>query len=97
MSKFSDDIRKPWPKATLKDIKNLINNQTFIVEYPDKYEPVTPRMDVYKDKIKYDGSQDKPKLRIVVRGDLHNKEISWIYLVTKIFHEDYEIFLGRCN
>ena len=26
------DIKKPWIKATLKDIKDLINNQTFIVE-----------------------------------------------------------------
>ena len=32
-------------------------------------------MDVYKAKIQYDGSLDKPKLRIVVRGDLKNKEM----------------------
>ena len=31
-------------------------------------------MDVYKDKIPSDGSLDKLKLIIVVRGDLHNKE-----------------------
>ena len=30
-------------------------------------------MDVYKSKIQYDGSLDKLKLRIVVRGDLQNK------------------------
>ena len=42
VTKLSDDIKKPWPKATIKDIKNLINNQTFLVEYPKKYEPVTP-------------------------------------------------------
>ena len=65
---------KPLLKANLKYIKNLINNQTFLVEYPDKYEPVTPYMNVYKYKIKSDGSLDKLKLRIVVRGDLQNKE-----------------------
>ena len=32
-------------------------------------------MDVYKAKIKSDGSLDKLKLRIVVRGDFQNKEI----------------------
>ena len=32
-------------------------------------------MDVYKAKIKSDGSLDKLKLRIVVRGDLRNKEM----------------------
>ena len=32
-------------------------------------------MDVYKAKIQSDGSLDKLKLIIVVRGDLHNKEI----------------------
>ena len=32
-------------------------------------------MDVYKAKIKFDGSLDKLKLRILVRGDLQNKEM----------------------
>ena len=32
-------------------------------------------MDVYKYNIKYDGSLNKLKLRIVVRGDLQNKEL----------------------
>ena len=30
-TKFSDDINKLWIKATLKDIKNLINYKTFPV------------------------------------------------------------------
>ena len=32
-------------------------------------------MDVYKAKIQSDGSLDKLKLRIIVRGDLQNKEM----------------------
>ena len=32
-------------------------------------------MDVYKAKIQSDGSLEKVKLRIVVRRDLHNKEL----------------------
>ena len=51
VTKFSNDIKKPWLKATQKEIKNLINNQNFLVENPKKGEPVTPCIDVYKDKI----------------------------------------------
>ena len=75
VTKLSENIRKPWLKATLKEIKNLINNQTFLVEDQNEGEFVTPCMDVYKDKIQSDGSLDKLKLRIVVRGYFKNKEI----------------------
>ena len=44
------------------------------MEHPGKKEPVTACMDVYKAKIQSDGSLDKLKLIIVVRGDLQNKE-----------------------
>ena len=43
--------------------------------FPDKGEPVTPCMDVYKENIQSYGSSEKSKLRILVRGDLHKKEI----------------------
>ena len=62
-------------KATLKEIKNLINIQTFLIEDPKDGEPANPCMDVYKATIQSDGSLDKLKLRIVVRGDLQNKEM----------------------
>ena len=42
VTKLSDYISKPWLKVTLKEINNLINNQTFLVEYSWKDEPVTP-------------------------------------------------------
>ena len=73
--KLSENIKKPWLKATLKDINNLINNQTSLIEYQNEGEPVNPCMDVYKAKIQSDGSLDKLTLGIVVRGDLQNKEI----------------------
>ena len=53
----------------------MIKKQAFLVEYPNKYEPVTPCMGVYKAKIQSDGSLDNLKLIIVVRGYLHNKEL----------------------
>ena len=71
--KLSENVRKPWLKANFKEIKNLINNQTFMIEDPKDGEPVTSCMDVYKAKIQSDVSLDKMKLRILVRGDLQNK------------------------
>ena len=73
VNKFSYDIKKPWIKATQKEIKNLINNQTFLVQDTEKGEPVTPCMDVYRSNIQSGWSLDKLKLRILVRGDLQNK------------------------
>ena len=75
VKKNSDNIRKPWLKETLKYIKNLINNQNFLIEYQNEGEPVTPCMDVYKARIQSDGSIDNLKLKILVRGDLQNKEL----------------------
>ena len=48
---LSKDIKKPWLEANLKEIKNLINNQTFLIEDKNDGEPVTLCMDVYKAKI----------------------------------------------
>ena len=75
VTNFSDDINNPCLKATQKEIKNLINNQTFLLQEQEKGEPMTPCMDVYKDKIHSYGSLDKLKLRIMVRRDLKNKEL----------------------
>ena len=55
------------------EIINLINKHTFLVEDPEKDEPVTPCMDFYKAKMKSDGSLDKLNLIIVFRGDILNK------------------------
>ena len=48
-------------------------NHTFLVEDPNNGEPVTPCTDVNKAENQSDGSLDKLKLRIVVKGDLQNK------------------------
>ena len=59
VTKLSEDIKKPWLKSNQREIKNLINNQTFLVEDPKKDEPLTPCMDVYKAKIQSDRSLDR--------------------------------------
>ena len=70
---LSQNIKKPWQKENLKEIKNIINNQTLLIENQNEGEPVTPCMDVYKARIQSDGSLDKLKLIIVVRRDLQKK------------------------
>ena len=32
VTQLSEKIKKPWLKATLKEMKNLIKNQTFLIE-----------------------------------------------------------------
>ena len=70
VTKLSENIKKSWLKTTLKEINNLINNQTFLIEDQNEGGPVTTCMYVYKENIQSYGSLDKLKLRIVVRGDL---------------------------
>ena len=62
------DVKKDWLKATLKYIKKLMKNQNFLMDDPEKGDPVTPFMDVYKSNIQYGGSLDKLKLITVGRG-----------------------------
>ena len=72
--RLSEDINKSWLKETLKEINDLTNNQTFFVQDPEKGDPLTLCMNVYKWKIQSEGSIDKLILRIVVREDLNNRE-----------------------
>ena len=51
VTNLSENIRKPLLKATPMEIKNLINNQTFLIEDQEEGGPVTPCMDVYKANI----------------------------------------------
>ena len=44
-----------------------------MIEDQNEGEPGTPCIDVYRDKIQYDGSLYKLKLRILVRGNIQNK------------------------
>ena len=70
VTKLSENIKKTWLKETIKEINNLINKQTFLIEDQNEGEPLTPCMDMYMTKIQSDGSIDKLKLRIMVRGYL---------------------------
>ena len=51
VTRLPADIKKAWMKETLKEIKNVINNQIFLMNNQNKGEPMTPCMDVYKPKM----------------------------------------------
>ena len=51
VTRLPADVKKAWLKAYLKAIKNVINNQIFLMGEPEKGEPVTPCMDFYKTQI----------------------------------------------
>ena len=68
-------LKKSWLKANLREVENIIHYNTYQMDDPYKGESATPFMYVYKSKIQYDGSLDKLKLIIVVRGYFYNKEM----------------------
>ena len=81
-------------------MKNIINNQTFLMYDSDQGDLVTPCMDVYKAKIQYVGSIDKFKFIIVVRGDLQNKEMigdTWDPIVSMRTLKYFLAYVANCS
>ena len=62
VTRLQNDVKKPWLRANLKEVKNPIDNQTSSIEDPEPDEQVTPCIDVYKEKIQSNGTIDKFKL-----------------------------------
>jgi hypothetical protein len=69
-------IKEEWLKAIKKELKTLIASGTFAQDTPKDGETSTPVMETFKVKVKSDGSLDKLKCRLVVRGDLQDKNIT---------------------
>jgi len=66
-------IKTAWLQSVCKEFKTLVDNNTFVKVTPKKGKSVTPIMETFRVKILSDGSLDKLKTRIVVRGDLQAK------------------------
>jgi hypothetical protein len=69
-------MKTAWLQSVRKEFKTLIDNNSFILNTTHKGESITPIMEIFKVKILSDGSLDKLKTRIVVRGDLQSKTLS---------------------
>jgi len=63
-------IREAWLRAYRRELKTLIESGTFRPETPLPDESSTPIMDLNVVKLRSDGTLDKLKNRLVVRGDL---------------------------
>ncbi len=69
-------VKREWLKAVRKELKALVDSRTFINDTLNPGETSTPVMEIFKVKIQSDGTLDKLKMRMVVRGDLQAKDIS---------------------
>jgi transposase InsO family protein len=69
-------VKREWLKAVRKELKALVDSRTFIKDTLNPGETSTPVMEIFKVKIQSDGTLDKLKMRMVVRGDLQAKDIS---------------------
>jgi hypothetical protein len=67
-------IRDAWLKAYYKELKVLVSSGTFSIEPMLEGEVAVPTMETNRVKLQSDGTLDKLKNRIVVRGDLQNKQ-----------------------
>jgi hypothetical protein len=68
-------IKNYWAKALLIEIKELIKKGAFAHDKPTKDDPIIPVTSKYRVKSTPDGSIEKLKARIALRGDLMRDNI----------------------
>jgi len=69
-------VKEEWLKSVKKELKMLVDSNTFQDDIMHSGEISTPVMETFKVKVKSDGSLDKLKTQLVVRGDLRDKNIT---------------------
>jgi hypothetical protein len=73
-------VKSAWLGSVRKELKPLVDAHTFIIDSMQDGEASIPVMEIFKVKIMSDGSLDKLKCQMVVRGDLQiklNMEDKW--------------------
>jgi hypothetical protein len=70
MLKLPPEPRTAWLEAFRKELKTLIEKNTFDNTAKYRGEKVLPVKAIQRTKIKSDGTVDKLKVRIAIRGDL---------------------------
>jgi hypothetical protein len=63
-------IQRHWTNALLAEMKELIKKRTFKHEAPNACDPIIPITSKYRVKLTPDGTIEKIKARIALRGDL---------------------------
>ena len=74
MKMTNTKVKEAWLKAYYKELKVLVSSGTFSLEPMLEGEVAIPTMETNRVKLQSDGTLDKLKNRIVVRGDLQNKQ-----------------------
>jgi len=69
-------VKQEWLKSVKKQLKKLVESNTFQEDTLHTGEVSTPVMETFKVKVKSDGSLDKLKTRLFVREDLQDKNIT---------------------
>ena len=69
--RLSEPLKSKWIDALKKEVKVIVENNTFNTDdMPFPGEQILPIKQVYKTKLNANGTLNKLKARIVVRGDL---------------------------
>ncbi len=63
-------VKSAWLATVKKELKTLVDAHTFIIDSLLNGEVSIPDMEIFKVKIMIDGSLDKLKVQMGVRGDL---------------------------
>jgi Reverse transcriptase (RNA-dependent DNA polymerase) len=68
--KLPPHLQKFWAASLLKELKEVIKKGTFISDTPTSEDPIIPVTAKFRVKLTTDGTIDKLKSRIALRGDL---------------------------
>jgi len=68
-------VKNEWMKSVRKELKTLVDSNMFVFNDMKEGETSTPTMEIFKVKVKSNGSLDKLKTRLVIRGDLQNGQL----------------------
>jgi len=90
-------VRQEWLKALKKELKTLIDSGMLVHWNMKDGEISTPVMETFKMKVKSDGLLDKLKARLVVRGDLQDKNITEDKWLPTASFRSLKMFLGHAS
>jgi len=68
-------VKNEWLNSVRKELKTMVDSGTFVFDEMKEGETSTPKMEIFKVKMKSDGSLNKLKTRLVLRGDLQNGQL----------------------
>ena len=89
-------IKLDWIKAVKKELKFIIENNTFRRGVaPDKEDEIIPSMFIFKAKITSKGFLDKLKARLVARGDMQSPSLPEETWAPCVFGRTFKVFICR--